>query len=211
MTARTLFLNPNSSREITATLRRHIARGGWPSGCWAAAEVEAAPRIIGSAADNARAEAALACALPGLSEGFDRVVAMSSVDTGYEIVRERFGDAAHGFTRSVLALHRKRGHRLDIVTFDRGMTALYEAAFEATGHAGTIDGWQVIDLAPAVIAAQPEIALDALRERCEGFGWRQPVFVVGVVGIGLAAGLRDAGMRQVIDPVADLLAWLGEG
>lgn len=81
---KTLFLNPNSSEEITATLRRHIGRCGWPADRWEVAKVDDAPRIIGTASQNAEAEAALERALPALSNGFDRVVMMSSVDTGYD-------------------------------------------------------------------------------------------------------------------------------
>lgn len=205
---KTLFLNPNSSDEITATIRRHVARGGWPAQCWAVAKVDGAPRIIGSAADNALAEAALAAALPTLGAGFERIVTMSSIDTGLAIAKRQFGAAAFGFTRSVLARHARLGQRLQIVTFDREMTAIYEAAFDATGHGEVVDGWSVIDCNPSTIAARPQVALPDLRERCERMGRGRPIFVVGAVGLELAASLRAKGMTQVIDPVADLLAWI---
>lgn len=207
---RTLFLNPNSDDAITATLRRHIGGHGWPHDRWAVAKVDGAPRIIGSAAQNAQAEAALEVALPGLSEGFDRVVMMSSVDTGYGIARRRFGDEAYGFTRSVLSQHRRRGNRLQVVTFDRTMTPLYEAAFDATGCGPVVAGWSVIDVEPAAVAAQPGLTLRKLESVCRQLAEAsaEPVFVVGAVGLALAETLRLDGMTQLIDPVADLLAWL---
>ena len=78
---RTLFLNPNSSEEITSTLRHQVERCGWPADRWEVLKVDEALRIIGSASQNAKAEAAVELALPVLSQGFDRVVMMSSVDT----------------------------------------------------------------------------------------------------------------------------------
>lgn len=207
---RTLFLNPNSSDKITATLRRHIARRGWPPDRWNVAKVGGAPRIIGSAAQNAEAEAALEQALPAASEGFDRVVMMSSLDTGYEIARRRFGDAAFGFTRSVLAQQHRLGRRLQIVTFDNDMTSLYEAAFAATGHSAVVAGWTVVDLKPTTVAAQPTLALEDLRAVCRRLAQTpsDAIFVAGAVGLELVMQLRRDGVDGLVDPVSDLLAWL---
>jgi Asp/Glu/hydantoin racemase len=208
---KTLFLNPNSSGEITATLRRHIERSGWPDQRWDVRKVENAPRIIGSLALNAEAEAALERELPALSAGFDRIVMMSSLDTGYEIARQRFGDATFGFTRSVLAQHRGLDQQLQIVTFDKDMTQLYERAFEVTGHRAVVASWTVLDLMPASVAAQPQVALDELRAVCCRLATASThqIFVVGAVGLALAAQLRRDGMNGIIDPVADLVKWLG--
>lgn len=208
---RTLFLNPNSSDEITATLRRHIGRCGWPAERWDVAKVEGAPRIIGSAMENEQAAKALDQSLPALCAGFDRVVMMSSVDTGYDIARRQLGEAAFGFTRSVLAHHDKLGRKLQVITFDKDMTALYERAFEATGHGAVVGNWQVLDIAPADAAARPEAALGLLRSLCRELGAASDrrIFVVGAVGLELAASLRQEGMDLLIDPVSDLLAWLG--
>lgn len=207
---KTLFLNPNSSDEITATLRRHIGRGGWPTDRWEVAKVEGAPRIIGSAEQNAEAEEKLAGVLATLSAGFDRVVMMSSVDTGYDIARRQFGAAAHGFTRSVLGQHWRHDQRLHVVTFDKDMTSLYEHAFEATGYGSVVAGWSVIDVKPTAVAARPQAALDELRQVCRGIGGVSAprTFVVGAVGLDLAVSLRQEGLTRVIDPVHDLLAWL---
>ncbi|MDQ6780025.1 MAG: aspartate/glutamate racemase family protein [Candidatus Eremiobacteraeota bacterium] len=208
---KTLFINPNGSDEITATLRRHIERCGWPASRGEVATVERAPRIIGSAEQNAEAENELARVLPELGAGFDRVVMMSSVDTGYDIARKRFGSAAFGFTRSVLGQHHKLDQKIHVVTFDKDMTPLYEHAFEATGYRSVVAGWSVLDQKPTEVAARPEAALDALRETCTGLA-KAPaplIFVVGAVGLDLALRLRQEGLTTLIDPVSDLLAWLG--
>ncbi|VTU38609.1 aspartate/glutamate racemase family protein [Variovorax sp. RA8] len=208
---KTLFLNPNSSEEITATLRRHIGRCGWPADRWEVAKVDDAPRIIGTASQNAEAEAALERALPALSNGFDRVVMMSSVDTGYDVAHRLFGDEAYGFTRSVLAQHRRLGQQLQIVTFDKAMTALYASTVEATGHRAVVAGWTVVDRLPAAVAAQPSLALEELRTVCRDLARTSmhPIFVVGAVGLALTDELRKDGMTGLVDPVADLLGWLG--
>lgn len=209
---RTLFLNPNSSDRITATLRRHIERCGGPCGRWDVAQVEGAPRIIGSAQENEQAAKALDRSLPALCAGFDRVVMMSSVDTGYDMARRHMGDAAFGFTRSVLARHRRLGRKLQVITFDKDMTQLYERAFDATGHASVVGRWRVLDdLTPASVAAHPDAAIAAVRQLGRALAASSPdgIFVVGAVGLELAATLRDEGLHSLIDPVSDLLAWLG--
>lgn len=208
---RTLFLNPNSSAEITSTLRRHVERCGWPADRWEILKVDDAPRIIGSVSQNAEAEAAVERALPVLSRGFDRVVMMSSLDTGYHIARQRLGDEAYGFTRSVFSQHRRLGRQLQIITFDKSMTSLYESAIDATGHRMVVAGWTVVDLEPAAIAAQPSLALEKLRTACRDLASTSihPIFVVGAVGLALTEELRRVGMTGLVDPVSDLLAWLG--
>lgn len=40
---RTLFLNPNSSEEITSTLRHQVERCGWPADRWEVLKVDEAP------------------------------------------------------------------------------------------------------------------------------------------------------------------------
>lgn len=207
---RTLFLNPNSSDEITGTLRRHIARCGWPATDWDVAKVEGAPRIIGSALENDQAAKALDQSLPALCVGFDRVVMMSSVDTGYDIARRYLGSAAFGFTRSVLAQHHALGQKLQVVTFDKDMTALYERTFDATCHRSVIGHWKVLDLMPAAVAARPGNALAAVRDLCDELADASTdrIFVVGAVGLELAATLREEGMHSLINPVSDLLDWL---
>jgi Asp/Glu/hydantoin racemase len=208
---RTLFLNPNSSDSITAMLSRRIGNGGWTAGRWAVKKTEGAPEIIGSLRQNLDAEAAVAHQLAGLSDGFDRVVMMSSLDTGYEVARQRFGDAAFGFTRSVLAHQRRLGHRLQVVTFDRGMTDLYKEVFEASGQSEIVHAWTVLDLNPAEVAARPEAAINALQDACSQrtAASDQHLFIVGIVGIELAAQLHRSGVPGIVDPLADLLSWLG--
>jgi Asp/Glu/hydantoin racemase len=136
---------------------------------------------------------------------------MSSVDTGYDIAQRCFGDEAYGFTRSVLAQHRRLGQQLQIVTFDKAMTALYESTVEATGHRAVVAGWTVVDRVPAAVAAQPSLALEELHTVCRDLARTSmhPIFVVGTVGLALTEELRRHGMEGLIDPVSDLLGWLG--
>ena len=52
--------------------------------------------------------------------------------------------------------------------------------------------------------------LAAVGERGRELAGSSPdrIFVVGAVGLEMAATLREEGMHSLIDPVADLLAWL---
>ncbi len=207
----TLFLNPNSSADITATLRRHIAACGWPAERWSVLCVDSAPRIIASAAQNETAQRAAAPMLAEARQKFDRVVLMSSLDTGYETARRLFGDRAYGFTRSVLRERERRGQRLQVVTFDPSMTALYRHALASAGADRLVSRWSVIDQAPADVAAGPHAALHRLRDVCRrsADASADPIFVIGAVALELARTLREEGLHEIIDPVADLLAWLG--
>ncbi len=109
------------------------------------------------------------------------------------------------------ALAASLGQQLQIVTFDKDMTSLYESAFEATGHGTAVAGWTVIDLMQAAVAAQPKLALEELHAACRHLAEASthPIFVVRAVGLELTEQLRRGGMAGLVDPVSDLLAWLG--
>ena len=207
---RTLFLNPNSSDAITATLRRQISAQGLPPETYEVRQLDGAPRIIGSTQDNASAQALLEARFKELTEGFARLVMMSSLDTGYETACRLGGIEVLGFTRSVLARHRGLGQRLQAITFDASMTSLYRALFEAPEQAGVMQSIAVLPRAPGEVAGDRGVVLETLRTMCEELAAASnaPIFIVGAVGLELGETLREQGFAQVIDPVADLIAHL---
>ena len=207
---RTLFLNPNSSEAITNILRRQIAAQGLPLADYDVRQLDGAPRIIGSAADNALAQVLLEERFTTLTNGFQRLVMMSSLDTGFEAACRLGGIEVHGFTRSVLAQHRRLGQQLQAITFDASMTSLYRALFESGAHKGVVQSITALPLAPGDVAGAREAALAALRTLCRQLMQASPVpvFIVGAVGLELGEVLRQEGFGQVIDPVADLVAHL---
>ena len=207
---RTLFLNPNSSDAITETLRHQIAAQGLRSADYDVRQLDGAPRIIGSARDNALAQALLEERFKALTSGFTRLVMMSSLDTGFEAAHRLGGIEVHGFTRSVLARHRRLGQYLQAITFDASMTSLYRALFEAREQDGVVQSITVLPLAPGDVAHARQAVLDALRKLCRQLTQASaaPIFIVGAVGLELGEVLRQEGFGQVIDPVADLVAHL---
>lgn len=207
---KTLFLNPNSSEAITNILRHQIAAQGLPLADYDVRQLDGAPRIIGSAADNALAEALLEERFRTLTSGFQRLVMMSSLDTGFEAAQRLGGIEVHGFTRSVLAQHRRLGQQLQAMTFDASMTPLYSALFDSGAHKGVVQSITALPLAPGDVAGAKEAALAALRTLCRQLvqASPSPVFIVGAVGLELGEVLRQEGFGQVIDPVADLVAYL---
>lgn len=206
---KTLFLNPNASVATTATLRRFIERAGWPAGIWQACRLEGAPELIGSVEDNLRAEQVLAERLPALAAGADRVVLMSSLDTGFAIARRKLACPVFGFTRGVLAHRHAQGQRLQALTFGHAMASSYEEIFCAGAHAGVVESHTTLEVGPHAAVAGRERTFAAVQETCERLAGTSPspIFLVGVIGLDMAVELRSRGL-PLIDPVADLLRWL---
>jgi Asp/Glu/hydantoin racemase len=206
---KTLFLNPNASEATTATLRRFIARAGWPAKDWQVRRLEDAPQLIGSAEDNQRAEQALAARLPALAADADRLVLMSSLDTGHAIACEQLACPVFGFTRSVLGYRHAQGQRLQAVTFGQAVAPAYEEIFRAGPHAGVVESHTTLEAGPHAAVAGRERTFAAVRDTCERLAGTSPspIFLVGVIGLEMAAELRSLGL-PLIDPVADLMRWL---
>ena len=207
---KTLFLNPNSSQAITEILQRQIAAHGLKPAEYEVRQLDGAPKIIGSVQDNALAQALVEERFETLTSGFARMVMMSSLDTGFKVAQSLGGIEVHGFTRSVLARHRRLGQCLQAITFDASMTSLYRALFESQENEGVVQSIAVLPLAPGDVAHAREAVLDALCKLCQQLAQTSaaPIFIVGAVGLELGEVLRQEGFGQVIDPVADLLAHL---
>ncbi|MES2633269.1 MAG: aspartate/glutamate racemase family protein [Pseudomonadota bacterium] len=208
---KTLFLNPNSSERVTAALHTAISRAGGVEGHWETRLLSGGPNVISSAADNRIAEQAVAAQLPALADEFDRIVLMSSLDTGYAVARQMLGSRVFGFTRSALAWQRLQGRRLQAITFGQEMAPLYETIFCDGEAAGVVQAHEVCPSSPLTLAlADDERSVRELATVCERVyaASRTPVFVIGAVVLELATRVREQGRPWIIDPVADLLALL---
>lgn len=207
---KTLFLNPNSSDAITDTLKHQIASHICLPSSYEVRQLDGAPLIIGSMKENEQARALLEKHFKELTIGFQRLVIMSSLDTGFEAASRIGGIEVHGFTRSVLAWSRLQAQQLQAITFDTSMTHLYRALFAARETEGIVKHINVLPLAPTDVGLRREAVLPALREMCARLSnsCSSPIFIVGAVGLELGQLLRREGFRQVIDPIADLIAFL---
>jgi Asp/Glu/hydantoin racemase len=207
---KTLFLNPNSSEAITNTLRRQIDAQGWLPTSYEVRCLTGAPQIIGSLHDEVQSEALLEKHYEELTHGFTRLVMMSSLDTGFETARRLGGIDVYGFTRSVLAWHQSQAQQLQVITFDPSMTPLYQALFSNEKNKSVVLNSTVIAFPPAAVADAWRTVLDLLRRICRQLAEASPspIFIVGAVGLDLGEALRQEGFRQVIDPVANLIAHL---
>lgn len=207
---KTLFLNPNSSDAITQTLRRQISAQGWLPGSYDVRCLAGAPQIIGSLHDEFQSQALLEKHFEELTHGFTRLVMMSSLDTGFETARRLGGIDVYGFTRSVIAWHRSQAQQLQVITFDPSMTPLYQALFSIEENKNVVLNTTVIAFAPAAVADAGVAVLDLLRGTCQQLADASsaPIFIVGAVGLDLGEALRQEGFKQVIDPVASLIAHL---
>lgn len=208
---RTLFLNPNSDASITATFLQRIDALARTGEAYEVARLPGSPRIIASPEDNLQAQAVLLDSLEaGVAGGFQRLVLMSSLDTGYEVAQTRTPLRVHGFTRSVLEWNRRQGRRLHAVTFDAAMTPLYQALSESPGCAGVVRGISTVPMSPASVTGSNRKAMEAVRALCRDSHAtpETPLFIVGAVGLTIAQTLRKEDALPIIDPVADLLARL---
>lgn len=207
---KTLFLNPNSSDAITETLKRQIAGQRCLPSSYEVRQLDGAPQIIGSMNENEQAQALLEQHFKELTTGFERLVIMSSLDTGFDAACRLGGIEVHGFTRSVLAWSRLQTQHLQAITFDSSMTSLYQALFAAKENEGIVKHINVLPLAPTDVSQAREAVLASLREMCVKLAnsCSSPIFIVGAVGLEFGQLLRREGFGQVIDPIADLIAFL---
>lgn len=207
---KTLFLNPNSNDAITDTLRRQIAAQGLLPASYEVCQLAGAPKIIGSLQQNLEAQRVLKIEYKALTQGFTRLVMMSSLDTGFEAARDVGEIEVHGFTRSVLAWHRSQAQQLQAITFDPSMTSLYEALFAIRENQGVVVHISTLPLAPEEVESSWDAVLSSLRRLCRQMtdASSTPIFIVGAVGLELGEALRQEGFNQVIDPVANLITHL---
>lgn len=207
---KTLFLNPNSSDAITKTLSQQIATQNLILGSYEVQCLAGAPRIIGSLHDEDQSKALLEKHFKKLTNGFTRLVMMSSLDTGFETARQIGGIDVYGFTRSVIAWHRSQMQQLQVITFDPSMTPFYQALFSIEENKGVVLNTTVIDFSPAAVADARVEILDLLRRICQQLTdtSSMPIFIVGAVGLDLGEALRQEGFKQVIDPVVSLISHL---
>ncbi len=208
---KTLFLNPNSSERVTDTLRAAILAAGETKGEWQVRRSPGAPDVISSTKDDRIAEAAVAAQLPSLAQEFDRIVLMSSLDTGYVMARQMLGGRVLGFTRSVLAWQQQLGQRVQAITFGEEMSPLYDAVFADRVIEGVVQTHAVCASSPLALAHadvdRSALELAAVCERVYA-GSGAPVFVVGAAVLPLAARVREEGRPWILDPIADLLAFM---
>ena len=207
---KTLFLNPNSNDAITKTLQRQIAAQGLPPASFEVRQLAGAPKIIGSLQDNMKAQRILKKNYKQLTQGFTRLVMMSSLDTGFDAARDVGEIEVYGFTRSVLAWHRSQAQQLQAITFDSSMTPLYQALFAIKENQGVVLHISTLPLAPGEVESAWDAVLNSLRKVCRQLTDTSsaPIFIVGAVGLELGEALRQEGFHQVIDPVANLIAHL---
>jgi Asp/Glu/hydantoin racemase len=208
---RTLFLNPNASTAVTALLRQRVAAAR-PAFVWDLRCIEQAPEVIASAADHTEAEIALAARLPALAARWQRLVLMSSLDTGHALAMRLLpGVHVEGFTRAVLARQGRMDRRVHVLTFGAPMKPLYAQLFADAGAAALVARHAVCDIAAGSLL-QP--GAEALRAKvasvCDALHGAEPlpVFIVGALALPLADQLRAAGRPWIVDPIADLLASL---
>jgi len=207
---RTVFLNPNSNAQLARRFEERIEAAGGVPGDWAVRCVPQAPHVITSPAEDRAAATATLNSVCAQGQAFDRVVLMSSVDTGYQEIRRLPGLHVFGFTRSVLGWHRAMGTRLQVVTFGIAMSAQYESIFRDEGNESVVQGHTVIEVSPAHLAdgassVSTEVAsVCDLRHAASG----TPVFLVGALALDLSDRLRGDSRCWIVDPIADLLAFL---
>lgn len=209
---RVLFLNPNSSEAITKSFEQAIAQHIQPQCQFEVRRTPDAPTVISSDEENLASETLLLASIPPLLDHYDKVVLMSSVDTGFETLAPLAPDTVVGFTRAVLQHHINQAQPLQLITFDPAMTPLYQRIIDEL-HAAPplIMNHEVLAIAPNAVANQEAQTLQQLKRLCTDMTKRytSPIFIVGAVGIRFADQLRTHHGWPIVDPIHDLLAYLG--
>lgn len=205
---KTLFLNPNASAAVTQMMRERVAARR-PPFAWEMQCVAGAPEVIASPADNAHAETVLRERLPALVAGWERLVLMSSLDTGCAVAAAALpGVRVRGFTRGVLQALAAQATRVHVLTFDAAMAPLYDALFATAGGAAVVASRTAFDAAPAALLRPGGQALrERLAAACDALHAAdgRPVFIVGALALAVADVLRAHGRPWIVDPLASLL------
>jgi len=208
---RILFLNPNSSEAITKSFAQAIAQHIQPQCRFEVRRTPEAPTVISSDEENLASETLLLASIPPLLDDYDKVVLMSSVDTGFEVLAPLAPDVVVGFTRAVLLHHIHQAQPLQLITFDPAMTPLYQKIIDELHASPLITNHEVLAIAPNAVANQEAQTLQQLERLCTDMTKRytSPIFIVGAVGLRFADQLRTHHGWPIVDPIHDLLAYLG--
>lgn len=214
---RILVVNSNTSSVVTGKVEP-VARAAASSGTEIVAVTgDAGPRVIGTRAENALAEASTLKLIARHSAGCDAVLIAVSYDTGLKAARELFALPIVGMTEAGLLTACLLGGRIGVITFGARVLPLYQEVIAGYGLASRIAAWRVIESAAAYRpGAHPELDRDLTRAANDLVekDYAEVIVITGAVMAGVPARLQPQVPVPIVDCVvagvrqAELLAQL---
>ena len=214
---RILVLNSNTSEVVTGKLAPVARAAASPGTEIVAVTGTSGPRVIGTRAENALAEASTLALIARHGQDCDAAMIAVSYDTGLRAARELFPIPVVGMTEAGLLTACMLGGRIGIVTFGRRVLPLYQELIAGYGLLGRIAAWRVMESTAAYKAgAHPELdrELVAAANDLVEKDYAEVIIITGAVMAGVPARLQPQVPVPIVDCVvagvrqAELLASL---
>jgi Asp/Glu/hydantoin racemase len=202
---RLLFLNPNTSAQLTelgATVARRLAR---PETEIVPATAEFGARYISTRASAAIAAHAALDAFARHGRQVDVVLIACFGDPGLFALRELAPVPVVGMAEASCHLASTVGRKFAIVTGGERWGPMLEEFVAAIGLAAKLASVRTVAPSGAEIAADPEAALEALSASCRRAAHEDGAEAIILGGLGLA-GLAERIADKVPVPVIDNVA-----
>jgi allantoin racemase len=201
---RLLVLNSNNSEIVTGKVAPVARAAASPGTEIVAVTGTFGPRVIGTRAENALAEASTLALIARHGKDCDAAMIAVSYDTGLRAARELFSIPVVGMTEAGLLTACMLGGRIGIVTFGRRVLPMYQEVIESYGLASRVCAWRVVESAAAYRAgAHPELdqELIALANDLVQKDFAEVIIITGAVMAGVPARLQP----QVPVPIVDCI------
>ncbi|HJZ30643.1 MAG TPA: aspartate/glutamate racemase family protein [Hyphomicrobiaceae bacterium] len=199
---RLLFLNPNTSGELTelgAAVARRVAR---PDTEIVPATGQFGARYITTRASAAIAAHAALAAFADCGQNVDAVLIACFGDPGLLALRELAPVPVVGMAEASCHVAASRGRTFSILTGGPRWGPMLEEFVAALGLGARLASVRTVAPSGADIAANPEAALDAIATACQLAAEADGAEVVILGGLGLA-GLAERIADEVPIPVID--------
>jgi allantoin racemase len=201
---RLLVLNSNTSKVVTGKVEPVARAAASPGTEIVAVTGDFGPRVIGTRAENALAEASTLSLIARHGRGCDAALIAVSYDTGLKAARELFPIPIVGMTEAGLLTACMLGGRIGVITFGARVLPLYQEVIAGYGLASRIAAWRVIESAAAYQpGAHPELdrELAAAANDLVAKDYAEAILVTGAVMAGVPARLQP----QVPVPIVDCI------
>jgi len=214
---RILVLNSNTSSVVTGKVEPVARAAASPGTEIVAVTGDSGPRVIGTRAENALAEASTLALIARHGQGCDAALIAVSYDTGLKAARELFSIPVVGMTEAGLLTACMLGGRIGIITFGARVLPLYQEVIAGYGLAARIAAWRVMESSAAYQpGAHPQLdhELAAAANDLVAKDYAEVILITGAVMAGVPARLQPHVPVPIVDCIvagvrqAELLARL---
>lgn len=201
---RILVLNSNTSKVVTGKVEPVARAAASPGTEIVAVTAERGPRVIGTRAENALAEASTLSLIARHGKGCDAALIAVSYDTGLRAARELFPIPVVGMTEAGLLTACMAGGRIGVITFGARVLPLYQEVISGYGLSSRIAAWRVMESTAAYQpGGHPQLdrELAAAANDLVAKDHAEVIVITGAVMAGVPARIQP----QVAVPIVDCI------